>query len=326
MDQATRLRRREEARRRVRRQRQLALAALVGLIALGAGVVVLLGGGGSGGVSSAAEGATAKAAPKPAELPRGGRTIFPDYRVVAFYGAPQDDELGALGIGTPDQATAKLEKQARPYGGRGRKLLPALELIAVVAAGAPHTDQKYRWRESGGIIRRYLRAARRDKALLLLDIQPGRADFMSEVRRLEPFLRQPDVSLALDPEWHVGPTEVPGQVIGSVDASEVNQVTDYLAGIVRAGDLPEKLLVIHQFTDNMVRNKQLLHQPPGIALTLNVDGFGTAPEKVSKYRLFAHQRPRAHRGFKLFYKEDSGLMSPGSVMRLRPRPELIVYE
>jgi hypothetical protein len=244
---------------------------------------------------------------------------------VAYYGAPQDDELGALGIGTPDHAIARLEKQARPYA-RGRKVLPALELIAVVAAGAPHDDGKYRWRESTAIIRRYLRAARRHRALLLLDIQPGRSDFMTEVRRLEPFLRQPDVSLALDPEWHVGPTEVPGQVIGSVEAGEVNQVTDYLAGIVHDNDLPEKLLVIHQFTENMVRDKELLHQPPGIALTLNVDGFGTAPDKVSKYDLFARQRPRAHRGFKLFYREDTGLMSPGAVMRLRPRPELVVYE
>ena len=35
---------------------------------------------------------------------------------------------------------------------------------------------------------------------------------------------------------------------------------------------------------------------------------------------------RFHAGFKLFYHEDTNLMSPRQVLRLRPRPELVVYE
>ena len=34
--------------------------------------------------------ATPTATPKPIELPRGGRKILPDFRVVAYFGAPQD--------------------------------------------------------------------------------------------------------------------------------------------------------------------------------------------------------------------------------------------
>jgi hypothetical protein len=308
----------------VRRQRLIALAGLAALVSIAA--VVTLGIGGGGGESSSAGDLFEGAEPeKPAELPRGGREIFPRYRVVAFYGAPQDDELGELGIGTPDQAAQRLEKRARPYR-RGREVMPALELIAVVAAGAPHDDGKYRFRQSNKVIQRYLDAARRHKALLLLDVQPGRADFMSEVRRLEPFLREPDVGLALDPEWHVGPSEIPGQVIGSVDAADVNAVSAYLAGLVSEHDLPQKLLVIHQFTEDMVRNKEQLEQPPGVALVLNVDGFGAPPDKIAKYDLFAAQPPKAHRGFKLFYREDTDLMKPREVMRLRPQPELVIYE
>jgi hypothetical protein len=308
----------------VRRQRLVALGGLAALVLIAAVVTLGIGGGG-GESSSAADGGGGAGPEKPPELPRGGREIFPRYRVVAFYGAPQDDELGELGIGTPDQAAQRLEKQARPYR-RGREVMPALELIAVVAAGAPHDDGKYRFRQSNKVIQRYLDAARRHKALLLLDVQPGRADFMSEVRRLEPFLRQPDVGLALDPEWHVGPSEIPGQVIGSVEAADVNAVSTYLADLVSEHKLPQKLLVIHQFTENMVRNKEQLEQPPGVALVLNVDGFGAPPDKISKYDLFAAQRPRAHRGFKLFYREDTDLMKPREVMRLRPRPELVIYE
>jgi hypothetical protein len=262
----------------------------------------------------------------PPKLPRGGREIFPRYRVVAFYGAPQAAALGVLGVGTPDAAAHKLATQARAYARGGRPVLPALELIATVASGAPHGDGRYRYRQSRTTIVRYLAAARRAHALLLLDVQPGRASFMSEVRLYRPFLAQPDVSLALDPEWHVGPGQIPGKELGSVDASEVNRVSAYLAGIVRAGRLPQKLLVVHQFTESMIRNKQRLVRRPGIALTINVDGVGGPADKLAKYDLFAQESPRLHRGIKLFYTQDTGLLSPHEVLALRPRPELVVYQ
>ena len=51
-----------------------------------------------------------------AQLPGGGRRLFPQHRVVAYYGAPQNVELGALGIGTPAQASKKLLAQMRLPG------------------------------------------------------------------------------------------------------------------------------------------------------------------------------------------------------------------
>ena len=59
---------------------------------------------------------------------------------------------------------------------------------------------------------------------------------------------------------------------------------------------------------------------------LNVDGFGTQALKVAKYKSFAAQAKQFRRGFKLFYQEDRGSMSPAQVMRLNPRPDVIVYE
>ncbi len=134
-----------------------------------------------------------------------------------------------------------------------------------------------------GVVRKYLEAARKADALLILDIQPGRSNFMTEIKAYEKFLREPDVSLALDPEWHVGPEEIPGQTIGSVTAQEVNEVAAYLSDIVRDGNLPEKLLVVHQFTEDMIENREKLEEHPGVALTLNVDGFGTQEQKIAKY-------------------------------------------
>jgi hypothetical protein len=69
-----------------------------------------------------------------------------------------------------------------------------------------------------------------------------------------------------------------------------------------------------------------LKRRPGVALVLNVDGFGSRAAKVSKYRQLARRRQGIFNGFKLFYEEDSGLMKPSQVLRLRPQPDLVVYE
>ena len=308
-----------------RRRRAAALAMLAGVLAL-MFLTVRSCGDESGG-SDAGPAPDAAAAVEPAEqLPRGGRRIFPDFRVVAFYGAPQSEQLGALGIGSPAAAARRLERVARGYERRTRPVLPALELISTIAAADPGDDGLYRMHQPDKVIARYHRAAREAKALLLLDIQPGRGDFVSEVRRLERWLREPDVGIALDPEWRVGPDEVPGNVIGKVAAEEVNAVTDYVARFVVDHDLPEKLFVVHQFTSGMIENKDQVARRRGLAITMNVDGFGDRANKISKYAQFTSELTRFHDGFKLFYEEDTNLMSPGAVLDLRPPPDLVVYE
>jgi hypothetical protein len=306
------------------RRRRVAAAAVLAALALLV-VLALRSCGGDGGSAGAVD-----AVPKPvvARLPGGGRTIFPRTRVVAFYGAPQSDQLGVLGIGPPARAAARLKRVARAYATPGRPVLPAFELISTIANAHPGDDGMYRTHQPPVTIERYLVAARKAKALLVLDIQPGRGDFLSEAKRLEPFLLQPDVGLALDPEWHVGDGEVPGQTIGSVTAEQVNEVAAYVAELVVKHDLPEKLFVIHQFTEGMIADKQLVVRRPGLAVTMNVDGFGNPANKISKYKAFTSSESAAgfHNGFKLFFEEDTDLMTHGAVLGLRPAPDLVVYE
>ena len=308
-------------------RRRRAIAAVV-VVAVAVLAVVLAARGGDEPPAGGAQPPAAAVAvpPRPAELPRGGRRLFPDHRVVAFYGAPQSARLGTLGIGTPAQAAARLRTVARGYERRTRPVLPAFELIATIAAEHPGDDGMHRIHQDDEVIARYLAAAREAKALLVLDIQPGRSDFLSEAERLERWLREPDVGLALDPEWHVGPEEIPGQTIGSVTAEDINDVASYVAGLVERGDLPEKLFVVHQFTNDMIVRKERVKRPPGVAVTMNVDGFGDRPNKISKYDQFTSEAARFHDGFKLFYEEDTNLMGPADVLALGPPPDLVVYE
>ncbi|MCW3040728.1 MAG: hypothetical protein JWM31_2633, partial [Solirubrobacterales bacterium] len=304
-------------------RRRLALAlGLSALLAIGVWVAGL----GSDEQSGAGAAEAARAKVSLPQLPGGGRTIFPRHRIVAFAGNPQDEELGVLGIGSPATAVRKLRRQAAAYARRTRPVLPALELISSVAAAAPGAAGDHVIRADFSTIDRYLRAARKAKALLLLDIQPGLVDFPSEVKRLQKYLIQPDVGVALDPEWRVQPGQIPGQVIGSVTAAEVNLASEYVAQLVYHNHLPEKLFVVHQFTEGMVTQPEQLVKRPGLAMVFNVDGVGARPNKVSKYRSLAAAKPQFRHGFKLFYKEDTGLMKPGGVMALTPRPDLVIYE
>lgn len=299
--------------------RRHALSVAVFAAALGLGLCAP---GGQAVSGQAARGAA------PGELPRGGKSVFPQHRVVGFYGAPQSPQLGELGIGSPDSAARRLERQARPYNRFGKKkLLPVFELLGTIALASPGSDGKYRFRQPDRIIRRYANEAREEKFLFMMDIQPGRSTFIEEAKHLEPWLKRSFVSIALDPEWNMGPGGVPGERIGSVDASMVNKVTAYLSKLVRENDLPQKLVVIHQFTEDMVKNKENLRLHRNIDLVLNADGFGTPSAKKSKYEQLAPSKNSGiYPGFKLFYEEDTNLMSPGQVMGLQPQPKFIVYE
>jgi hypothetical protein len=304
-------------------QRRRLVVLLSGTLAAIAFVVgIVSGSGSSGGVDDAAS-ATADLP----QLPRGGRELLPDYRLVAYYGAPGSDELGALGIGPPGKATDKLIDQAEPYGTDRRPVMPVLELLASVASASPGDDGLYRIQTPISTIKRYLRVARNHQALLLLDIQPGRSSFAQETARLDKFLREPDVGLALDPEWHVGPDEIPGQVIGSVDSDTINRISANLAARTTQAELPQKLFVVHQFTAGMIQNRDELIARPALATVINVDGFGGRADKIAKYKeLYPPKGSGLFAGFKLFYNEDLDLMSPERVLKLDPAPDLIVYE
>ena len=115
-------------------------------------------------------------------------------------------------------------------------MLPALELIAVLATASPgRTDCTA---TAAAPRRSTATCARRApaKALLILDVQPGRAGFLDRGPPLLRWLREPDVALALDPEWRVGPRRGPGPRHRLDRRAEINAVSAWLARLVRARD------------------------------------------------------------------------------------------
>jgi hypothetical protein len=264
------------------------------------------------------------------QLPRGGTQLFPRYRLVGYSGGEASAAFGRLGIGNLDARVREIERTGRRYTTDGRTLLPVLELITVIVQGKPGRDGLYRSRIEDAQIARYLAAARRHKALLLLNIQPGRAAFLPEVQSLQRWLAQPDVGIALDPEWAVGPGQTPGQVFGQTTAKELNQVGRYLSAFTESRGLPEKAMVVHQLASRIIHRVQDVKAHPGVEVVLSVDGIGSRGSKEETWRKLVKPLPKAVRpGFKLFFEEDrkhGKLMTPGQVLRLKPRPDYVLYE
>jgi hypothetical protein len=250
--------------------------------------------------------------------------IFPANRVVSFYGAPQ---LPATIVGrkTPSAAASKLLSQAAAYEGTKRRpVIPAFDLIAVIATSSRGADRKYRVRQDPFVISTYLEQARAIGARLMLDIQPGRANVVAEVRALEPWLAQPDVDLSIDPEWNVGRKGVPGRTQGSIKARKINRVSGQLQALIDTNALPPKLLVVHQFRKRSVRKRRRVAQRPGVGVTLNFDGIGKPPAKKAGYAQLSSQK--LFDGFSLFYRLDRRLMQPPSVLRLKPEADFVLYQ
>ena len=120
--------------------------------------------------------------------------MFPTYRLFGYSGYPGASGQGRLGIGSLDERMAEIEKRGKSWTG-GRKLLPVMELIAVTVHASPGKDGMYRTRAPEAVIKRWHDAAVKHKAMLLLNIQPGRADFIDEVKHFEKWLKYPDVGV-----------------------------------------------------------------------------------------------------------------------------------
>jgi hypothetical protein len=263
---------------------------------------------------------------EPGTLPGGGTKVFEGNRfLVAYYGTGQTGSLGVLGETSPDVMDRRLHRAARPFRKPGQPLRHVYELIVTIADGHPGKDGDFSHDIPRSEVRRYIRAAHRNDALLLLDIQPGRSSFLEVAQRWEWALRDPWVGLALDPEWRMGPRQVPAHTVGQVGASEVNRTSGWLSRLTAREALPQKLFVLHQFRVDMIERIGLVEKRPELAMVQHVDGFGTPRQKLATYHAVA--RPKQFTmGFKLFYDEDVRRMQPRAVHAVRPKVRFVSFQ
>jgi hypothetical protein len=259
--------------------------------------------------------------------------ILPFHRIVAFYGNLYSKRMGILGELPKDEMIKKLKGEVDKWQAADTSLpvIPALHYVAVTAQGAPGKDGKHRLRMPGHQIDTVLSWAKPINALVFVDIQVGHSTLRDEVPALERYLAMPNVHLGIDPEFSMKGGEVPGSKIGTFNAEDINSAIDILASIVKKNNLPPKILVVHRFTEGMVRGYERIKKVPEVQVVMDMDGWGDKILKRSSYILYEFQNPVQFTGFKIFYKNDTkknpnDLYMPQEVLQFTPKPIYIQYQ
>ena len=258
--------------------------------------------------------------------------IFPDNRVIAFYGNLYSKRMGILGEIPKDSMFKKLQQEVDAWQAAdpSSKTLPALHYIAPTAQGAPGRDGKYRLRMPFHQIDTIVNWAKQINALVFMDIQVGHSTVKAEIPLFEKYLQMPTVHFGIDPEFSMKNGERPGSKIGTFSSDDINDAIDFLAGIVRKNKLSPKVLVVHRFTQGMVTGYDKIKKVPEVQVVMDMDGFGAKILKQDTYRQYIYKEPVQFTGFKLFYKNDNAgtaeMFTPGELLQLTPKPVYIQYQ
>ncbi|PPA70884.1 hypothetical protein [Jeotgalibacillus proteolyticus] len=251
-----------------------------------------------------------------------------DHRLVAFYGTPQSENMGILGTLEPEEFMAQLKEQAQAYSDADpeRPAIPTIELITTMAHREPGPDGTFVSQLPDEKIEEYINLAEKHDALVLLDIQLGTDTVMNQVKSLEKWLKHPNVNLAIDTEFQVDEGEVPGEDLGQVDGQEVQEAVEYLSQLTEENNLPDKFLLVHQFTEDVLTNKDSIQPTDNVQVALNFDGWGDATDKMALYKKYVRDKPAQYGGFKIFYDKDQPVITPEEVINLEPSPAVVNYQ
>ena len=251
-----------------------------------------------------------------------------DALYVALYGSIGTASLGVLGerdvAGSVDFAASV----AADYEGFGSTVVPTFEIIASVASFEAGDDGDHSNETPASMLLPWVDAADDAGYHVVLDLQSGRQRFPSQITEFETVLLEPNVSVALDPEWRVGSNEVPkGGQVGSVSGAEVNKTVEYLDRLIETHDLPPKMLIVHQFKHEMISDKADIRGTDNVQIVIHMDGFGPLELKRETYfQVTSDLPPGARTGWKNFYDEDEPTPTPQQTMENDPVPMFVSFQ
>ncbi|WP_265522630.1 hypothetical protein [Oerskovia flava] len=270
-----------------------------------------------------------RAAETGAELPGGGQEVLPGKRYVTLHRSAVTPYLTEL---TEEEITGRVElarETAAPFedveSPDGATIVPTLELAVTVASGAPGVDGNYSTELDVETVRPLVEAAHDAGVYVLLALQPGGSTFLEQVEQYDDLLRLPAVGLALDVEHRrAGNGSVQS---GTVPVTEVDDVLEHVAGLVREADLPQKLVVVHQSSAGSVLDRQDLGAGASqTAVVLHSDVYGALWLKESAYEELRADAPDGV-GWGWTQHRGTGVApGPEEALVLEPAPDYISFE
>lgn len=249
--------------------------------------------------------------------------------IFALYGKPDAYTMGILGRYSPEEIEPIMNKFAATYDevNKERGIIPAFYLI--YGTCWPGGDIGL-LRQS--TVKKYIEFAAERGWYVFIDHQIGKYTVEQAMNAILPFLKYPNVHLALDPEWH---TTEPMKVIGSVTGDEINKAQAMMDKYIKENNITgRRMLVIHQFNAIMIKKRANVRSDyERVQLIHCADGFGSPQLKKDSYAYNALAQNIPLKSFKLFSKPtvagagyDQPMMTPEEVFSLNPRPYLIMYQ
>lgn len=258
--------------------------------------------------------------------PSGSSSILASSRLVTYYGNPWAEGMGILGQLSKPELVSALQRRAAQYAAAGnRPARPTIHMVVTTAQAGPGADGLYRARMPASVINEYVQLAAANNMLFIADVQVGRSTVADEVAAIQSILAQPNVHLALDPEFDMWGSQVPGVEIGHMTAAEINHALGVMAGIASATG-QRKILIVHQFAASMLPDKGAIGSDPRVDLGIVMDGFGGPAIKIQHYDMYVRDSSIPYGGIKLFFDWDTSLMTAQQVLGLTPPPDIVIYQ
>lgn len=256
-------------------------------------------------------------------------SVLDNQLVVAFYGQPSSTKMGILGEQGLAEGKKKLDETIKTWQAvaGGKVVVPAFHLIYATC----YPDASV-GRLSDATVQRTIDFATQNNMLVILDHQLGGLSIETAMNSMLPWLRYPNVHLAIDPEWK---TPNPGVELGTISAADVNKAQDMMDRYLADQGLPGKrMLILHQFHAKMISQRDTVRSDYArVDLVHHADGFGPPQLKLDTYRFLAGMKNLPTKGFKLFLPKswkskgmDIPLLTPAQVMALDPQPVYISYQ
>ena len=245
------------------------------------------------------------------------------YRLVTFYGSPYGRALGILGNSPRNEMLGQLRRIVAEYQPLSSSyVMPAYHMVSTVAnQNPPH----YNHQVELPVLENWIYHAEANNAAAILDIQPGRGNIIDEVNRVKYLLYRPHVHLAIDPEFVMNDEQTPGVQVGQMTADHINAVQIILNQIAIESGV-KRVLIIHQFKNSMVQDKQFIVSYPNVELVIDSDGTFSTDVKLYNYNQYMNEPGFDFGGIKIFYNHDDYILSATDVMSLSPQPSVIIYQ
>jgi hypothetical protein len=269
------------------------------------------------------------AAANSAELPGGGMLPLRDRILVADYGYPGEPVLGVLGEHDLDWAVQDVKERAAEYQAlTDKQVVPTFEIIVTLASGSAGDDGDYSAESDPEALRPWIDRAAEEGIYVVLDLQPGLSSFPEQAQLYESLLAEPHVGLALDPEWRLKPGQKHLEQIGTVSDEEINETLDWLADFTTEHQLPQKVVVLHEFRGDMLGDRDAIDTGHDtLQLVVHIDGHGTPGLKMETWNALTADLPDGMAlGWKNFIDEDTPTFTPTQTLEVEPQPQLVTYQ